>query len=483
MLEMWKQSMKKRGHKPGIIVLVLLYLILGRTVLVIGQDTQTFPYPDYMKMVLSNHPMAKQAQIQIEKGLANLLEAKGAFDPQLSSSWKTKLFDDKRYYNIFENELEVPTRLGFSLVAGYENNDGTFLDPEQTTTNNGLWSIGIEANLLQGFVIDSRRAMLQQAEIYQTISANDQQIMLNKLLLNASAAYLNWLVTVEVQSIIEESIQLGEDYFEATKSAFQNGDKPAIDTLEASLIIQDRRNLLLDNTILLNNARQMLENFLWEDDAPIGLRDQVLPDTNFTVQTQPENQLRYPISLSQIPELQNMTLKLDQLSIERRLKVDKLKPKLSLNYHPLLRTNANDYTPRFERDNYRWGVKFSTPLRWRATRGAIQKTELKIQETQLKLTNKENEIQNKIDASIAKLEALNDQLTLQQQNVTNYLALLDAERTRFEFGESSVFLMNKREQKYLEGRIKLAQIRVKIDLATIEFLFYTNNLQSWLNNL
>ena len=50
------------------------------------------------------------------------------------------------------------------------------------------------------------------------------------------------------------------------------------------------------------------------------------------------------------------------------------------------------------------------------------------------------------------------QISLYTQAVNNYQQLLALEYTRFELGESTFFLINSRELKYLEAQIKLAKL-------------------------
>ncbi|MBK7410358.1 MAG: hypothetical protein IPJ40_21245 [Saprospirales bacterium] len=57
--------------------------------------------------------------------------------------------------------------------------------------------------------------------------------------------------------------------------------------------------------------------------------------------------------------------------------------------------------------------------------------------------DKQNSLKNKIEGNLESQLFLEAQVALQQQNVGNYGLLLEAERERFSYGESSVFLLNK----------------------------------------
>jgi outer membrane protein TolC len=56
---------------------------------------------------------------------------------------------------------------------------------------------------------------------------------------------------------------------------------------------------------------------------------------------------------------------------------------------------------------------------------------------------------------------LEKQLRITQQALNNYQILLRNETLRFENGESSLFLVNTRENKVMESMEKLVELRIK----------------------
>ena len=59
------------------------------------------------------------------------------------------------------------------------------------------------------------------------------------------------------------------------------------------------------------------------------------------------------------------------------------------------------------------------------------------------------------------LQALEEQIRLQEQMVENAETLRNGEVVRFENGESSLFLVNAREVKLMESQLKLYALRAK----------------------
>ncbi|MCB9282713.1 MAG: TolC family protein [Lewinellaceae bacterium] len=421
-----------------------------------------------------HHPVAGQAALQREWAAAEMRAARGEFDPVLSSGWNDKYFDGKHYYRIFDAGFQIPTWFGLSVNGGYESADGLYLNPENKTDKNGLWTIGLEANLLQGLLIDDRRAALQQAKVFQQASENERIRILNELLFAATEAYIDWQAAYFTRQIIGDALNVAGEYLEATRQSFINGDKPAIDTLEAYLIVQDRLLQYQSNEIEVIRARQQLENFLWYDQIPLELQPATLPEEmgteNFEIPVSPVvDQI-----LANHPDLLEKDYKIAQYSIEQRLKRDKLKPKLKLKYNPLVGTADTGVSPDYYSiANYKWGFNFSMPLFLRSERAAIQMTGLKIREVEFELMDKRNSLRNKIEANLQKQNLLAGQVALQEQNRSNYGVLLEAEGEKFSYGESSVFLLNKRQEKYLESSVKRIELVAKLQLARAEYLYVT----------
>ena len=121
-------------------------------------------------------------------------------------------------------------------------------------------------------------------------------------------------------------------------------------------------------------------------------------------------------------------------------------------------------------ENYKWGFSFQYPLFLRKERGAVQVGKLQLKDTELKIAQKRREINNKVKGYYNQQLAYADQLEIAGEMVNNYYRLLDAEKTKFAIGESSLFLINSREVTLLSSREK------QIDL----FVKYRQNLASLL---
>jgi outer membrane protein TolC len=164
------------------------------------------------------------------------------------------------------------------------------------------------------------------------------------------------------------------------------------------------------------------------------------------------------LAKTQHPEIQKFRFKIDQLNLERNLGREMLKPTLNLNYTWLSRTDNSVWATNTIDRNYKFGFDFAFPLFLRKERGKLGLVKTKILQTQLEQSQVIRNIEIDVTTSFNDLKNLESLIVLQRKMVDNYQRLRDAEIKKFENGESSLFLINSRESKLIESRIKLASL-------------------------
>lgn len=149
-----------------------------------AQDTAMALSPEQLTaMVKQFHPIARQADILVEKAKADLTSSRGMFDPVLSNDAANKTFDGTRYYNYNRPELSIPTWFGIEVKAGLEYLRGDRTAPEDTRGESSY--LGVSVPLAKNLLMDKRRAALQTAKIYKEMSSVEKRNILNDLLLDA----------------------------------------------------------------------------------------------------------------------------------------------------------------------------------------------------------------------------------------------------------------------------------------------------------
>lgn len=461
----------KSGRMP--VLWMLLLLFCGPLQ---AQDTGiVFTPARFFSMVRQNHPMAVQAGLQPDKADATLLKARGGFDPKLYGDLGQKQFNGTQYYSLLDAGLKIPTWYGIVFNSGFEQNRGLYLNPEHKLPDAGLWSAGVSVSVGQGLFIDERRAALRQAKIYQQSARAEQQSMLNELMYAAGKAYWDWFVSANQLRVFEDAYLLASQRFEAVKQTALLGDRPMVDTLEAGIQVQERRLSLQQARLDFRNKTLMLSVFLWDADRqPLELSSTVVPPYYQNPGTDMAALARIGPAMDSLvnnhPDLRGYAFKIQDLSIEREWKREQLKPDLRINYNPLL-SSVNGLPSAYSANNYKWGMTFSMPVLLRKERGDVQITGLKIREAELEMKNKQLLLLNKAQASMNDFNVSIGQVQLYTNTVQDYESLLNAERTVFDGGESSLFMINAREMSYINAKLKLIDLTAKNQTAML-MVFY-----------
>lgn len=426
----------------------------------------------YLKWVSDNHPLAKQAKLIEKSANANLLAARGNFDPKLYYDLNSKRFDDKNYYNLNTTGIKIPTWFGVEAKTGFENNSGVFLNEENRTPSNGLIYAQLSVPLLQGLLIDERRTALKQAQLLKQSTASEIRVKLNELYYQAGKAYFDWLLANNNLLVSKDAYDISTQRLTAVVKNALLGDRPLIDTVEALIQQQDRLINLKQNELDVINKRMIASSFLWLDNnMPVALDAFVLP---LNVDSSSTGKLKNPLltenedfntSIDNHPFLQNYQFKIRQLQTDKRLKQEKLKPALDFLYNPLFDASNNNLTFF---NNYKWGIAFSFPLLLRKERGEVRQANIKIQTAGFELQNKRNELLVKANNSLRENKNLRDQFRIYKANVVNYEKLWRSEKISFENGESSLFMINSREMSFMNAKIKLNELENKWQKSLLE---------------
>ena len=431
----------------------------------VDTNSTVFTYQKFMSMVKENHPLSRQADLALDRGDAYLLKARGGFDPKLYGDFSQKQFKGDEYYELLDAGLKVPTWFGLAVKAGYENNEGTNLNPENSTPGSGLWYAGIELPIGNGLFIDQRRAELKRAKIFRESSEAQQRIILNDLLYEAGKAYWAWFQSYNDMIVLEEGYELANQRFQGVKNNAIFGDVPIIDTVESWIQVQNRSLELQQFEVEYQNASAYLAVFLWKEGiVPLELQTTTIP---FTVEGMNTKELsgdfysKMDSLIQNHPELLQYQYKVETLEIDARLKREQLKPDLNLKYNAISQPVGGDVFSEYSTNNYNWGVSFSMPIALRKERGDLKLTQIKQNEAQLQMANKREQLSYKATASLNSWRITLDQIELYRQTVIDYNRLLEGERSMFEAGESSLFMVNSREVGYLKARLKLIELMSK----------------------
>lgn len=438
--------------------LFIVFLLIST--LLCGQEKngKELSYNEFLGYVKKYHPMVKSANLEINMAQANLMMARGGFDPKIEVDFDQKKYKGKDYYSFLNSSFKIPTWYGIEVKAGFDNSEGIFINPENTLPNQGLTSLGITIPIGQGLLINQRMADIRKAKIQIQLSQAERKLQAIEVLYNASVAYFNWKRNFSEVELYSNYLKNAQLRFKGIQSLIKNGDKPAIDSVEAGIIVKTRHWNLEESKLKLAKSKLELSNFLWlEDNIPIELQDHIVPESKLELtlsETLNINELviENP-SIENHPKINAIENKIAILEVDRKLKANNLLPKLDLGYHYLSEPN---YWSETNFNNYKIGINFTYPLFLRKERGSLQLAKFKIQDTQFALDFERVQLKNKINAQQTEIKSIEKQQQLITDLVQDNTQMLRSEERLFSVGESSIFLINTRENNLVS--IQLAQL-------------------------
>lgn len=421
------------------------------------EDNSVLRFDEYLAFVKTYHPIVKQAQLIIDESQFELMKARGAFDPKFELDYDKKRFNGTEYYDKLNTSFKIPTWFGIELKANFEEAEGLYLNPESTVPQGGLYSAGVSFSVAQGLLINKRMASVKQAKLFQAQAQADRDLLVNEIIYDASIVYFNWLKTYNEVQVYKEFLTNADSRFQGIKKNVEIGEMAKIDSVEARITVNDRKLNLEKAKVKYMKATLELSNYLWlENNVPVELQPQVIPDV------ESKNIIDTSLQVSELqslsfneethPKLLSLNYKYESLEIEKRLKANMLLPKIDLQYNFLSQTP--EIANSFNTTNYKSAVTMSIPLFLRKERGELKLAKLKMQNTAYDITSSKLSIQNKIEAIKNELDSYVIQNSLTEIMIQDYESLVQAEERKFTLGESSLFLVNSRESKLIDVKLK-----------------------------
>ena len=462
--------------KNKLVFTIFCILFISNTLWSQSLDNTVLRFDEYLGYVKRYHPIVKQAELIVDEGQAKLMKARGGFDPKVEVDYDRKIFSGDEYYDKLNATFKIPTWYGIELKGTFEESDGVYLNPENNLPDKGLYSAGVSFSVGEGLWINQRMASLKQAKLFREQVKADRDILVNTILYEAALVYFNWLKAYNETLIYQDFLGNAQMRFKGVKQNVEAGEMAAIDSIEARIVVNDRKLNLEKSRVELMKAKLELSNFLWlNNNIPVELQDMVIPDveSELVIDTtlNIDALLLVTNNLDTHPKLKSLDYKYESLDIERRLKANQLLPTIDLQYNFL--TTTPDIANSFNADNYKSGVNISVPLFLRKERGELKLAKVKLQDTDYERISTKLTLKNKIMAIQNELQSFELQNELTKNVITDYEQLVSAEERRFFVGESSLFLVNSRESKLIDSKLKAVELQNKF-FKTKALLF--NNL-------
>lgn len=461
--------MEKRKNKLKYVVFSFLFFLGFLNTYSQDFNKEELSYSEFLGYVKKYHPLVKQANLEVSTAQAKLMVARGGFDPKIEVDYNKKEFKGTEYYSLLNSSFKIPTWYGIEVKAGFDDTDGQYYNPQNRTPEAGLTSLGISVALGQGMFINQRMADVREGKLQIRLSDAQRKLRAIEVLYKASAAYFEWRKSFDEAQLYKNYLGFASTRFEGVKKLIEHGDSPAIDSVEAKITVRNRQLNVENGNLKLAKAKLNLSNYLWIENVPVELDENVKPEQNLIATL--EETLRTSAMMVNVetleshPKVQALETKMSILEVNRKLKANALLPKLNVGYNYI---SEPSYFDSFNADDYKFNIDFSIPIFLRKERGSLKMAKLKMQDLKFDIDQQRLELKNKIKAQQTEITSLKKQKDIIDSLVNDYLTMLNSEEKLFSFGESSIFLINSRENNLVSA--KLSQIG-------IENQFYISNAE------
>ena len=427
---------------------------------------------ELINSMLHYHPYVLAINEGNYQAAAELEIARSRFDPVIEQKTTSRLsgyYDGTNLTQRFSNPIE---NFNGEVFTEYRISEGDFplYEGGYETMTGGEASVGVALSLLQNREIDKRRTELRNAGLassqWQALAAS----LKNEFIYKGVSEYIAWYESAQQVLTVDELLKAAAERESALKVRVEKGDIASIVLTEFHANILQQRLLLAELKQKRDAHAQML-TYYWR--SPKG--DMLSIDEN-----QPPDQLNWPFwvgdsqlttlrkALSQHPELDVM--RLEQQVVENKVALSKnaLLPKLDLKASVARDLGAGPTS--LDGTETKLGLAFSYPLGNRKAKAEQAQLLSKKRELEHKLTSTQQAIVQRFEQALVYWTQAKDISALQSENAALANRLAKVEKTRFDAGDSDMFVLNARAQNEIKARIKA--IKAKVDLLKAELMLY-----------
>ena len=465
--------MVARSFISLLLALALLGSVSSAKVLAQSQTTQPAPSIEgLIESMVNYHPYVLAINEGNYQAAAELEIARSSFDPFIEQKTKSRVsgyYDGTNLTQRFTNPIED---YNASVFGEYRIAGGDFPSYEgyYDTLSGGEASVGIAMSLLQNREIDKRRTALRNAGLASSQWQALASSLINDFVYKGVSEYIAWYESALQIDAVTELLNTASEREKALVTRVEKGDLASIVLTEFKANLLQQRLTLAELKQKRDMHAQML-SYYWR--SPSGDMQAVKSD-------KPPKDINWPYwvgngqlvtlrnALREHPELDVM--KLEQQVVENKVALadNALLPKLDLTASIARDVGAGSQT--LEGTETKVGLSFSYPLGNRKAKAERAQLQSKQRELAHKLTSTEQAIAQRFEQALVYWGQAKDIVSLQSENAALAKTLSKVEKTRFDAGDSDMFVLNTRAQNEIKAKVK--EIKARVELLKAELMLY-----------
>ncbi len=406
---------------------------------------------------LAHHPALKGEMQERVAADADLLSARGAFDPSIKGeglSYTTGGYSGTYGGAYIEQPLEL---FGSRVFGGYRLGDGTFPIYENyyETNDGGEAQAGVEIPLLRDGPTDRRRTQIGRSQAGLQIA--DAMVEQRRVDLARAAAmtYWDWTAARNKLSVYARLLSVANERDKQIAERVKKGDLPEFDRTDNQRAVLQRQQQLLTSERQVKAAEFQLALFYRDANGePVDVSAfkslARIPQPLFVSQSSVDAPLQE--ALDARPEFKAISGQREQNQLELRLARNQILPRLDLRVFA-----ARDYGEGDEKrqeTELKGGLRIEIPLRTRTQQGRLDFFEAKQRKLDFTETFLKERIRADVQDALNGVEVARQKVVVAAQEVKASKELAEGELKRFNLGDSNLIFVNLREQNFADAEVR-----------------------------
>jgi cobalt-zinc-cadmium efflux system outer membrane protein len=424
--------------------------------------------PQFLIEIINQENLDNQQEKNIlTQQTGKLLTSRGAFDFILDAELQS--ISEQKDYSELRTTLTYPTPfLGIDIWAGHRKTNGVLPSywDNGATTSEGEINLGAKIPLLQGLLIDQRRANFWQNEFALAAQKKQYEQKYLEIVKKTLNLYLDWALLKKRELIAKNLLNMSEQRASWLESKVKAGAIALFEKEDNDRTIFQRKSLLLD-----------IQNKYQQSWLSLVLQLNGFHSLSLTPEAYSPSELETILAL-QLPDLESWKDKSlanrgDFQALDDLIEAQKVSIKMAqqeylpqLNLKSELAKNRGT-TLNEEEDEYKIMLNFEIPLQLREARGKYMLASAEYENLLLRKKFQKQKIETDIMMNFMDVENIKNRLSITKEEVALAAKLEKGEQRKFNLGDSTMVILNLREQATAEAQLKYQELLVQLWKAKI----------------
>jgi outer membrane protein TolC len=451
-----------------------------------------------IEIALLQNPDIQITQLERFKADADLMAAKGEFDPLLAgqAQYLRASQQASAEYRLFGNITSVEAyRTTSSADVGGKLHTGTIYDvrvdlnKEETTYNKFIeeWSGGLTITLrqplLRGAGFAYNRSRIVVARRMGEINQYQLQLSVMNLVAQVVKSYWDLVGAIENVTVREQSLANAERLLDISQRQLDLGAAAAIEVLQSKAGVAARQSDLIAARSQVSDAEDLLKQLLNMRDGLYFSGKRIMPVnrpslTEFNIEDlkniEKEVEQSMNLALETRPEMLSAALEIQNAKTQRQTAARDMLPTLDVSGSVFQGARDHYMTGVFtgvrtRSDNfYTLGVEGSIPLGNRAARGQFQRADLTLKQSEQRLESVKQETMMRVRMAMRALQT--SQILIESNRQTRKLQETNvaAEEKRLKLGVTTSYRVLQVQEDLTLAQTQEVQAQIAFEKALVD---------------